>query len=324
MKIGLSQFKVENIKSAIIGFAIGDALGVPYEFSHRDERKLNPVTTLTGGGFWRQPVGTWSDDSSMVFCTMESLCQGYDLSDMGLQFHKWIYENYWTPHGKVFDKGNQTLFAIERIHKIIEYGEPIVPMPQSMAIARKNGNGSLMRILPMAFYLKNIPIKDHFKIIRDVSAMTHPHIRSAIASMFYTEFAIELLNGLKKEEAYRNAQKVTLEYSPIPSKPKELTLFSRILNDEIWNYPEDSIKSGGYVLDTLEACFWCIMNTHDYKETVLKAVNLGDDTDTVAALAGGLVGLIYGFDQIPDEWVNLLVKKEDILQLCERFGNTMK
>ncbi|MFZ4462507.1 MAG: ADP-ribosylglycohydrolase family protein [Bacteroidales bacterium] len=316
-------FSKDKIKSSIIGFAIGDALGVPYEFSHREERKLNPVTKLIGGGYWRQPVGTWSDDSSMVFCTMESLCTGYDLSDMGLKFHQWIYENYWTPHGKVFDKGNQTLFAIERINKLIEYGEQIAPMPQSMANARENGNGSLMRILPMAFYLKNKPIKDHFKIIWDVSAMTHPHIRSAIACMFYTEFAIELLNGLKKEEAYRNAQKVTLEYSPILSKPKELTLFNRILNDEIWNYPEESIKSGGYVIDSIEACFWCVMNSHDYSETVLKAVNLGGDTDTIAALAGGLAGLVYGFDQIPEDWINLLVKKEDILQLCERFGNSM-
>ncbi|MEI6901338.1 MAG: ADP-ribosylglycohydrolase family protein, partial [Bacteroidota bacterium] len=309
-------FSKEIIKSAIIGFAIGDALGVPYEFSHREERKLNPVTKLAGGGYWRQPVGTWSDDSSMVFCTMESLCTGYDLSDMGLKFHEWIYENYWTPHGKVFDKGNQTLYAIERIHKIIEYGEPIAPMPQSMANARENGNGSLMRILPMAFYLKNKPIKDHFKIIWDVSAMTHPHIRSAIACMFYTEFAIELLNGLGKEEAYRNAQKVMHEYSPVSSKHKELALFSRILHDQIWHYPEDSIKSKGYVLDSLEACIWCVMNSNDYSETLLKAVNLGDDTDTIAALAGGLAGLVYGFDQIPDEWINLLVKKEDILQLC--------
>ena len=313
----------DNIKASIIGFAIGDALGVPYEFSHREERKLNPVTTLTGGGYWRQPVGTWSDDSSMVFCTMESLCSGYNLSDMGLKFHQWIYQNFWTPHGKVFDKGNQTLFAIERIHKIIEDGDPIVPMPQSMANARENGNGSLMRILPLAFYLKNKPIKDHFKIIWDVSAMTHPHIRSAIACMFYIEFAIELLNGLNKDEAYRNAQKVTLEYSPISSKPIEGKLFNRILNEEIWKYPEESIKSGGYVLDSIEACFWCVMNSHDYKETVLKAVNLGGDTDTIAALAGGLAGLAYGFDQIPDEWINVVVKKEEILQLCERFGSSI-
>lgn len=314
---------VTNIKSALIGFAIGDALGVPFEFSHREERKRNPVTTLTGGGCWNQPIGTWSDDSSMIFCTMESLCKGYDLSDMGLQFHKWIYENYWTPHGKVFDKGNQTLFAIERINKLIEYGEPIAPMPQSMAKASENGNGSLMRILPLAFYLKNKPIQDHFKIIWGVSALTHPHIRSAIACVLYTEFAIGLLNGLKKEEAYRNAQKVTLEYSPVPSKPKELALFSRILKEEIWNYPEESIKSGGYVLDSLEACFWCVMNCIDYKETVLKAVNLGGDTDTIAALAGGLAGLLYGFVRMPEEWINLLVKKEEILHLCERFGNSI-
>jgi ADP-ribosylglycohydrolase len=314
---------LDKINASILGFAIGDALGVPFEFSHREERKLSPVTTLTGGGFWQQPVGTWSDDSSMVFCTMESLCKGYDLSDMGLKFHQWIYESYWTPHGKVFDKGNQTLFAIERINKLIEYGEPIAPMPQSMANSRENGNGSLMRILPMAFYLKNKPIKDHFKIIWDVSAMTHPHIRSGIACMFYTEFAIELLNGLKKEEAYRNVQKVSLAYSPILSKPKELAPFSRILNEEIWKCPEESIKSGGYVLDSLEACFWCVMNSHDYSETVLKAVNLGGDTDTIAALTGGLAGLIYGFDQIPNEWINLLVKKEEILQLCERFGSSI-
>src|SRR5512137_2773603 len=92
----------ESIRDAFIGFAVGDALGVPVEFESREALKRNPVQDMLGNMMYNQPAGTWSDDSSMVFCTAESLCNGYSLDDIALQFSNWRNNKFWTPHGRVF------------------------------------------------------------------------------------------------------------------------------------------------------------------------------------------------------------------------------
>ena len=106
--------------------------------------------------------------------------------------------------------------------------------------------------------------------------------------------------------------------------PKEIELFNRILKNNISTFPEAEIKSSGYVLHSLEASLWCFMNSESYSEAVLKAVNLGEDTDTTAAITGGIAGIFYGFENIPEEWVADLVRKDDIEKLCERLDNNLK
>lgn len=308
------------MKGAIFGFTVADALGVPYEFSTRSERKRAPVTGMSGGGYWGQPPGTWSDDSSMVFCTMESLCLGYDVDDMGRRFHRWCYEHYWTPHGEVFDVGGQTRNALERIEAIISYGEQITPMPPSMGKVRENGNGSLMRILPLAVYLASRPDDMHYRIIRDVSALTHPHIRSVVACYIYTELAIALLRNQAPEKALQAALALARQHTPIEKRKQEWKAFERTFSGDPGAWHEDDIRSGGYVVDSLEACLWALFTSRDYPETVLKAINLGGDTDTIAALAGGLAGFIYGYEGIPKEWTAAVAKREEITQLCARFA----
>jgi len=306
---------IKKLSGAIFGFTVADALGVPYEFSTREERNNNPVTGMTGGGYWDQSPGTWSDDSSMVFCTLESLRVGFDTDDLGRRFHRWCFENYWTPHGEVFDVGGQTRNALERIDAIIAYGETITPMPPSMAKVRENGNGSLMRILPLAFYLLRLPIEQHYLVIRDASALTHPHVRSIIACYIYTEMAIALLEDQSPDQALRTANILARQHTPLEQRVPEMNAYMRILTGNPGKWQRDEIRSGGYVVDSLEACLWTLFNSQDYGETVLKAVNLGGDTDTIAALAGGLAGIIYGYDRIPQNWLKLLVRRGDIERL---------
>ena len=98
----------------------------------------------------------------------------------------------------------------------------------------------------------------------------------------------------------------------------EFDHFKRIFADDFEALPEEKIKSTGYVVDTLEAALWCLLTTESYRECVLKAVNLGGDTDTVAAVAGGLAGALYGIEGIPEEWLNTLIKREYIEEICER------
>jgi ADP-ribosylglycohydrolase len=101
--------------------------------------------------------------------------------------------------------------------------------------------------------------------------------------------------------------------------PKEIELFNRVLINDISGYPEDEIKSGGYVLHSLEASLWCFLNSENYSEAVLKAVNLGEDTDTTGAITGGIAGIYYGYENIPEEWIAELVRKDDIEALCEKL-----
>lgn len=319
---------MENIvKAGIFGVCIGDALGVPVEFRSRDQLKRSPVTTMRAFGTHRQPAGTWSDDSSLILCLADSLCKGYDLEDIALKFLQWYNTEVWTPHGSVFDIGIATSQAIHRISKGTS---PTLCCGKSEF---DNGNGSLMRILPLLFYIKDFPIEKRFDSVKDVSSITHGHIRSVLACFIYLEFALEILKEKDKWEAYKAMQKKVREFldnNPICSQ-NEMDKFHRILELKVGEYDiaplhtlqEEEISSSGYVLHSLEASLWCFLNSESYSEAVLKAVNLGEDTDTTGAITGGIAGIYYGFENIAEEWIDVLVRKEDIEKLCIKLGNKL-
>lgn len=311
---------MENIiKSGIFGVCIGDALGVPVEFKKREDLKKFPVTDYLEYMSWNQPKGTWSDDSSLTLCLADELSKGYDLEKIGQSFVKWVKYGHWTAHGKLFDIGGTTRHSIARLIK----GESA--RFSGNIFEEDNGNGSLMRILPLAFYLKDEEnIEKLYQTVKEVSSITHGHFRSVFACFVYVIFAIELINGKSKKEAYDYIQKITLEYAENQGfNPKEIQLFDRILNNDISTFPEDEIKSSGYVLHSLEASLWCFLNSESYSEAVLKAVNLGEDTDTTGAITGGIAGIFYGFENIPDEWIADLVRKDDIEKLCIKLENRL-
>ena len=309
--------KINNIKSVLFGVAVGDALGVPVEFKSRETIGENPVTDMFGYGTYNLPPGTWSDDSSLTFCLAEALTQNLDLNVVGQNFVKWYHENYWTPHGNVFDIGIATRQAISRLAK----GEK--PEFAGGFDESDNGNGSLMRIAPLLFYLLDKQINERFDIIKKVSSITHGHIRSVIACFYYLEFAKQILEGKDMFEIYSNLQLQVLNFlTRISINPKEIAMFDRLLKSDIYKLDEDQIQSSGYVLHTLEASIWCLLTTNNYKEAVLKAVNLGSDTDTTGAVTGGLAGLLYGFNNIPKNWIEQIARKEDIENLTERLLKT--
>lgn len=303
-----------KIKSALFGVAVGDALGVPVEFKSRETIRKNPVTDMIGFGTYNLPAGTWSDDSSLTFCLAEALTQDFDLNVIGQNFVKWYHENYWTPHGHVFDIGIATRQAISRLAK----GEK--PELAGGFDETDNGNGSLMRILPLLFYILDRPINERYDITKKVSSITHGHIRSVIACFYYLEFANQILLGKDKFEIYKNLQKeISNHLTSLAINPIEIAKFDRLLKGDIAKLDEDVIQSNGYVLHTLEASIWCLLTTDNYNEAVLKAVNLGDDTETTGAVTGGLAGLIYGFENIPKNWIEQIARKDDIENLSKRL-----
>ncbi|AZA52689.1 ADP-ribosylglycohydrolase family protein [Chryseobacterium sp. G0201] len=308
-----------SVKAGIFGVCIGDALGVPVEFRSREQLKRSPVTKMRALGTHHQPAGTWSDDSSLALCLAESLCEGYDLEDISLKFLQWYNAEIWTPHGRVFDIGIATRQAIYKISK------GYTPQLCGGTSEFDNGNGSLMRILPLLFYIKELPIEQRFDKVKEISSITHAHIRSVISCFIYLEFLLEILNGAEKFEAYHKMKstiKYFLDNNPICSQ-SEMDKFERILNNNIFEYEEEKIGSSGYVLHSLEASLWCFLNSESYSEAVLKAVNLGEDTDTTGAITGGIAGIYYGFENIPEEWIAELVRKEDIENLCEKLENKL-
>lgn len=188
-----------------------------------------------------------------------------------------------------------------------------------------NGNGSLMRILPLLFYTMDMPIDKRFELTNQVSSMTHRHIRSVIACFYYLEFARQILQQRDKSEIYADLQKEITDF--LISKKvdnKQISYFDRLLLGNIVDLSEDDVFSDGYVLHTLEASVWCLMTTDNFKDAVLKAVNLGEDTDTTGAVTGGLAGLYYGFESIPQEWIKQLARSEDIEDLAQQLGKSLE
>ena len=308
-------------KDILLGTAIGDALGVPVEFEYRQVLEKNPVVGMREYGTHNQPKGTWSDDSSLALCLAESLCNGYNLNDIADKFIRWYYDGYCTPYGRVFDVGVTTARAISYLQSGCK------PELAGMDRERDNGNGSLMRILPLVPYIINMEEEDRFRIIGEVSSLTHRHPRSILACISLCEFAIQYINLQSIEKAYQTMQQTMLQLLKKEMFIEEDSLFKRLVGlsyEEFKNIELKDIRSTGYVIDTLEASLWCVFNTTNYKEAVLKAANLGDDTDTVGAITGGLAGIIYGYDTIPPEWLEVLAKKDDIIELANKLDSIMK
>ncbi|QKX05791.1 ADP-ribosylglycohydrolase family protein [Aquimarina sp. TRL1] len=309
----------DRIWGGIFGVAVGDALGVPVEFKTRESLKENPVSEMKGYMSWNQPPGTWSDDSSLLFCTIAALLEEYNLERIGNYFVRWYREGFWGAHHEVFDIGGSTKHAIQRIMK----GESA--KFSGNLFAEDNGNGSLMRILPLVYFLA--PEKDmtrRYQIVKEVSSITHAHFRSVFACFIYVEYGLLLLKGINKKTAYQKVKERVLDFAKkMEFNPEEIALFSRVLVQDIESQKEEAIHSSGYVLHSLEASLWCFLQEDTYKKTVLKAVNLGGDTDTTAAIAGGMAGLYYGYDNIPQIWKNQIARYKDIEKLIASFCNRL-
>jgi len=303
----------QKMLGGLVGVAVGDALGVPVEFWSRAELKAKPVTGMRGYGSHNQPPGTWSDDSSLTLCLAESLCHGFDLQDIGNRFVRWFDEGYWTPYGVAFDIGNTTYRAIARLRTGVE------PTQAGGRGEYDNGNGSLMRTLPIALYFAKADTAELLDAAHRVSCLTHAHPRSQMACGFYSLIAVRLLRGDTPLEAYYGAVEDAVEAYSVPPFSQELAHFGRLFTRRIHEEAEDAIRSSGYVIHTLEASLWTFLRASSFEESVLTAVNLGGDTDTTGAVTGGLAGVYYGLDGIPRDWVNSLARVADILDLGKRL-----
>ena len=316
-KANQAKMQYNKVSDALLGLAVGDALGVPFEFCTSDQMKQYPAKEMIGFRRYNVPPGTWSDDSSLTFCLAESLVKGYDLADMANNFIQWRDANFWTARGIVFDIGITTSDAISSLKKLLknkEYEE--LTQLKYLGDEYDNGNGSLMRIMPLLFYIKGMDIAQQFEIIRDVSALTHRHMRAAMCCLIYLRLAEHLLNGKEKIAAYQLMQKEILVFwKTIDYSANESKLFTRLIENDLREMPYEDLLSGGYVMESIHSSIWCFLQRDTYSEVVLTAINLGHDTDTTAAIAGGLAGLYYGAASMPEYWLASIARLEDIIEL---------
>lgn len=268
------------LKAAVFDLAVGDALGVPYEFRNRD---TFTVTRMTSGGVHKQPKGTWSDDTGLTLATCYSIQKkgGIDLADMMRDFRAWLWHGAFTVDGRIFDVGNTCGQAINVGH--------------GLGREDKQGNGSLMRILPLAF----LPgISD--EAIADVSALTHDSSVCKELCIIYVHIARELIQ--------RADLKTAISRSVSPDSNYRHLL-------DIENFPREEIGNTEHAPVALTAALWCLSHTRSYKGCVLEAVALGGDTDTIAAIAGGLAGIMYGYRAIPKLWL-MQLRGKNIIRGC--------
>ncbi len=308
---------LHKVRDGIIGLFVGDAVGVPYEFMSRSEIARRPATDMIGYGTHTQPPGTWSDDSTMTMCLLYSLKLHPELNtdDLGRRFIQWYRQGMWTAHDELFDIGIATRGAIQQM----EQGN--IPFEEAGGTDEySNGNGSLMRILPLVYRLDGEDRVTRYEWIRRVSSLTHRHPVSILAGVIFIEFALELLNhaeGKTLSACYASLCETLHEHY---QDHAEYQRFERIWNGSLLTLPESSIESSGYVVHTLEASLWTLLHTDNYKDAVLQAVNLGLDTDTTGAVTGGLAGMYYGYDAIPKHWLAQLVRRTDVEELCAEFA----
>ncbi len=312
----------KNVLSGVMGLAVGDALGVPAEFMTRARLALDPVTGMRGGGFHNQTPGTWSDDTSMNLAFMDSVaeCGRIDEDDIMARFSRWMSGGEYTAHGRCFDAGGATRSAI---HKYLS-GVPAAECGGKGEFSC--GNGSLMRILPAAFIVRahigNGPFTDAAAgAINRISSVTHAHPICLVACGIYVSMAISVMReGNRRDmgEALCEGYERAADYYNKPAYSKTMQKFDG--PRQIGSKPLGDISGGGFVADTLQAAVWCLMNASSYEECVTRAVSLGDDTDTTAAVAGGLAGLYYGYDAIPEMWLCMLAKREELEAAARRFA----
>ena len=301
------------IRAVVYGHAVGDALGVPVEFTDRNSLRANPVTDMRGYGTHNMPAGTWSDDTSMALAAMDSLATGVDYEDCMRRFGDWSENAAYTATGEVFDMGITTSQAIARHLR----GTPALQCGSRGE--RDNGNGALMRIYPVVLYShKHGHSSDAMTaLVHNFSALTHAHPRCLVGCGIYAFVLCGILEGSTIPAALNEARTF---YAASPYSRK-LEHYSRIFADDFHSTPAQAIESGGYVVSSLEAALWCVMNGESYADSVLTAVNLGRDTDTTAAITGTLAGPLFGLDTIPTQWIDTLLNKELIDEIIERFEN---
>jgi ADP-ribosyl-[dinitrogen reductase] hydrolase len=295
-----------RIRGAVWGHLVGDALGVPYEFG-----PLRPVQSVRWGhqGTHRQPTGTWSDDGGMMLAVLDSLVEGgFDPDDQAQRSLAWMVGPDYKP-GPRFDIGGTTAASLWRFR---------AGTPAELAGGSResdNGNGSLMRVLPIALYGLNEGTDELVRQAKIASRLTHRTVRAQVTCAVYTLLVQGLIKSdiaLSRTASLNRAFYLTGKALETAAERRELATLREFLQ----NRP---LRGGGYVLDSFWSAWSAFMATDNYADCVRCAVSFGSDTDTTAAIAGSLAGAYRGLGDIPRSWRQSMRGQEIVQPLLDRL-----
>lgn len=344
-----------EIETLLLGHAVGDAIGVPVETVtreplsvSRERMKTHPVVNMEPSTHWQLPPGCWSDDTSMVLAEMQSMidCGRFDPLDIMRNFVSWLDNDEFTPTFESFGTGRTCTTAIHQFEEWEKLraekanadendngktaNDPAEDDPITWDTARAwalsgekhNGNGSLMRILPVAIVCHRFDLnaQKQYELVRGMSGLTHRHPLSIMACVIHVNLLRHLLEGEDLIFAYFQCKSDDYSMFGPEIRDQYNNILGRISN--IRDFNRDNIRSTGFVKDTLEAVLWCLLTTYNYREAVLRALDLGGDTDTIAALVGEAAALHYGLDTIPLEWLRDLQELPYLRLLCHQLADT--
>lgn len=294
---------------ALVGLAVGDAIGTTLEFKDRDTYPV--LTDMVGGGAFNLEPGKWTDDTSMALCLGESLLHdGFDVDSQLANYYEWYQNGYMSSTGQCFDIGVSTATAIRLWHK----HRTTIHNNDFLSC----GNGSIMRLAPVVIFgtTKEAFDEDFVELLHTLrlsSETTHAYTTA-------TDACVGL--GVVLNRLFHLEDKQTcLDFHAYPVSMYGITDpdITKVLEGSYLTKKRDDIKSTGYCVDTLEAALWCFQMTRSFKEAVLLAANLGDDADTVAAVTGQIAGAYYGLDGIPEEWVNKIYMRDEIIDMAKEL-----
>ena len=305
----------DRFRGALVGLAVGDAVGVTLEF--RRPGTFEPLTDLVGGGPFHLAPGQWTDDTSMALCLAASLvrCHGFDASDQMRRYVAWWRRGYLSCTGTCFDIGGTTAAALARFER---HGNPLAGSHDE----RQAGNGSLMRLAPVPMFKAAKPANTLFAASAASSGTTHGAPQAVDACGAYGVLLGAALNGATKGDAL--ALDVPGSLAALDSARPLHPAVQAVLDGSYRRKEPPAIRGTGYVVDTLEAALWALERTHSFRDGLLKVVNLGDDADTTGAVYGQLAGALYGVEAIPAEWrtrvawIDLIVELADALEALSR------
>ena len=299
---------VDRYRGALVGLAVGDALGTTLEF--KAPGSFNPITDMVGGGPFGLEAGQWTDDTSMALCLAESLVdrQAFDPEDQMRRYLRWYREGYLSSTGTCFDIGGTVGAALRRFEV---YQDPFAGETDP----RYGGNGSLMRLAPVPLAFANIP-EEAIRLSGEMSRTTHGATEPVDACRYYSGLIVGALAGESKDVLLQS------RYSPPEGSwpPSALSLkIEEVAAGSFKNKQPPEIRGTGYVVQALEAALWAFWHSDDFEAGALAAVNLGDDADTTGAIYGQLAGAYYGINAIPDSWRSKLAMSSRIIELADEL-----
>ncbi|MCC8537539.1 ADP-ribosylglycohydrolase family protein [Xanthomonas axonopodis pv. poinsettiicola] len=295
-----SDLERARFRGCLLGLAVGDALGTTLEF--HAPGSFTPIDDMRGGGPFALRAGQWTDDTSMALCLAHSLLhrQGFDAADQMNRYCNWYQHGYLSSTGRCFDIGNTVRQALERYLD----GGPAFSGSQD---PRAAGNGSLMRLAPVAMYYAHRPDELGDRAA-DSSRTTHAAAEALDACRLFAAQLRTALLGATREQVLRT-----------PCEGMVSPAVRALSTRDHAAVPAARIRGTGYVVDALSAALWCFATTETFADAVLRAANLGDDADTTAAICGQLAGAFYGIEGIPAAWRERVQDAAEIMALADRL-----